>query len=155
MFLILPKCCQYGSDICCCHLYLMFQGLFLTDNNYYVVMADLIANVADVIATVISVYLADVTAKLLDDVISNWFMADVIAMCGWCYCHKLIVIMLADVIANMMADVFTMCGRWNSHLYVMGWCYCPVADGITTWLECGQMLFAQCGRWNKPLSQLL
>ena len=27
----------------------------------------------------------------------------------------LIVVVLADVIANVMADVFTICGRWNSH----------------------------------------
>ena len=110
-------------------------------------------------------------------------------ICGWCYCHLLIVILLADVIANdlwlmllpkicgwcychmwlmllplidccyvgwcycqcdgwcycqcTMADVLTICGRWNGHFNVMGWCYCPVADGIATWLECGQMLFAQ------------
>ena len=32
-------------------------------------------------------------------------MNDVIAICGWCYYHLLIVIMLADVIANVMADV--------------------------------------------------
>ena len=53
MFLILPKGCQYGSDRCYCHcvFYNVLNGLFLTDNNYYVIMADLIANVADVIAT--------------------------------------------------------------------------------------------------------
>ena len=32
-------------------------------------------------------------------------MADVIALCGWCYCHLLNLIVLADVVANVMADV--------------------------------------------------
>ena len=31
--------------------FVIFEWFILTDNNYYVVMADLIANVADVIAT--------------------------------------------------------------------------------------------------------
>ena len=33
---------------------------------------------------------------------------------------QLIVIVLADVIANVMADVFTICGRWNSHFICDG-----------------------------------
>ena len=41
----------------------------------------------------------------------------------------LIVVILADVIANVMADVFTICGRWNSHL---------ICDGL---------MLLPCGRW--------
>ena len=59
---------------------------------------------------------------------------------GWCYCHvwlmllpKLIVIVLADVIANVMADVFTICGRWNSHF---------ICDGL---------MLLPCGRWYSHL----
>ena len=60
----------------------------MTDNNYYVIMADLIANVARCYChLLIDVYLADVIAKVLADVIAKPFMADVIDMCGGCCCH--------------------------------------------------------------------
>ena len=39
------------TDVIVTVFYNVLNGLFLTDNNYYVVMADLIANVAGVIAT--------------------------------------------------------------------------------------------------------
>ena len=52
MFLILPKVANMGvTDVIVTVFYNVLNGLFLTDNNYYVIMADLIANVADVIAT--------------------------------------------------------------------------------------------------------
>ena len=91
----------------------------------------------------IDVYLADVIAKVLADVIANhlWLMllpcvADVVATIdcyciGWCYCQ---------------CDGWCFYHMWQMEiatLYVMGWCYCPVADGIATWMECEQMLFGQ------------
>ena len=58
-------------------------------------------------------------------------MADVIAICGWCYCHLLIVIMLADVIANVMAELLPMYNGWcycqcimADVIAICGWCYC-------------------------------
>ena len=49
---ILPKVANMGvTDVIVTVFYNVLNGLFLTDNNYYIVMADLIANVADVIAT--------------------------------------------------------------------------------------------------------
>ena len=52
MCLILPKVANMGvTDVIVTMFYNILNGLFLTDNNYYVIMADLIANVADVIAT--------------------------------------------------------------------------------------------------------
>ena len=51
-FLILPKVANMGvTDVIVTVFYNVLNGLFLTDNNYYIVVADLIANVADVIAT--------------------------------------------------------------------------------------------------------
>ena len=134
MFLILPKGCQYGSDRCYCHCVLWcFEGLFLTDNNYYVIMADLIANVADVIATY---WLMFTWLMLLP---KCWLML-LPTIYGWCYCHVwlmllplLIVVILADVIANVMADVFTICGRWNSHF---------ICDGL---------MLLPCARWYNHL----
>ena len=46
---------------------------------------------------------------------------------------QLIVVVLADVIANVMADVFTICGRWNSHF---------ICDGL---------MLLPCGRWYSHL----
>ena len=60
----------------------------------------------------------------------QYLMADVVAICGWCLCHLLIVVVLADVIAK--ADVLTYVADGIATFYVMGWCYCPVADGIAT-----------------------
>ena len=41
---------------------------------------------------------------------------------------------VADGIATcVMADVITTCGRWNSHVFWYGWCYC------------------YCGRWNSHI----
>ena len=129
--------------------------MFLTDNNYYVVMADLIANVTDVIATCwFDVYLADVIARVLADVVAKPFMADVIAMCGWCCCHYWLLLYWLMLLPMWWLMFLPYVADGMATLYVMGWCYCPVADGIATWLECGQMLFGQCGRWNEPLSQL-
>ena len=45
----------------------------------------------------------------------------------------LIVVILADVIANVMADVFTICGRWKGHF---------ICDGL---------MLLPCGRWNSHL----
>ena len=50
---------------------------------------------------------------------------------------QLIVIVLADVIANVMADVFTICGRWNSHF---------VCDGLML-LPCGRCYSHLVGMW--------
>ena len=109
------------------------NGLFLTDNNYYVVIADLIANVADVIATCWLMY---TWLMLLP---KCWLML-LPTIYGWCYCHvwlmllpQLIIIVLADVIANVMANVFTICGRWNSHF---------ICDGL---------MLLPCGRWYSHL----
>ena len=41
------------TDVIVTVFYNVLNGLFLTDNNYYVIMADLIAKVADVIVIVI------------------------------------------------------------------------------------------------------
>ena len=60
-------------------------------------MADVIAIVADVFATIALLYCGRCNNHLL--------MADVIAKC-----------VMADVIAKyVMADVIAKCGRWNSH----------------------------------------
>ena len=59
--------------------------------------------------------------------------------CGWCYCHMLIDVYLADVIAKVladvianlfMADVIAMCGWCYCHYNCcyIGWCYCQ-CDG--------------------------
>ena len=45
---------------------------------------------------------------------------------------QLIVIVLAGVIANVMADVLPYVADGIATLCVMGWCYCPVADVIAT-----------------------
>ena len=51
-FLILPKVANMGvTSVIVTMFYDVFEVCFLTENNYCVVMADLIANVADVIAT--------------------------------------------------------------------------------------------------------
>ena len=51
-FLILPNVANMGvTDVIVTVFYNVLNGLFLTDNNYYIVVADLIANVVDVIAT--------------------------------------------------------------------------------------------------------
>ena len=39
------------TDVIVTVFYNVLNSLFLTDNNYYVTKADLVANVADVIAT--------------------------------------------------------------------------------------------------------
>ena len=64
-------------------------------------MADVKAIVASVIATVADCTLVDVITTLC------WLM--VFAKC-----------MMADVVAkHVMADVFAICGRWNSHVVGM------------------------------------
>ena len=74
-------------------------------------MADVIALVADGIAT--NCYMADVIAIVADGIATNyckWFdsVADGIAAT-----------MLADVFANMMADVIATCGRWNGTCFLI------------------------------------
>ena len=61
--------------------------------------------------------------------------------CGWCYCHLLIEILLADVIANVMADVIA------NDLWLMLLPY--VADVIATYwlLLCWLMLLPMYNGW--------
>ena len=96
----------------------------------------------------------------LFDCIFCWLM--LLPNFGWCYFQWFLWLMLlpfvADVFATYclllcwlmllpMADVLSLCGRWNSHFYVMGWCYCPVADGIATGWNVGRC-YCPSGRWN-------
>ena len=88
--------------------------------------------------------LAVVIAKDLWLMLLPHFMADVIAICGWCFLPLLIVFILADVIAK--ADVFTFCGRWNSHFLCDGLMLLPCGRWYCHfWLECGQVLLP---RWQ-------
>ena len=133
-------------------LMMFLRFVFFDRKQLLFFMADLIASVADVSATC---WLTFYWLMLLP----MWWLMLLPMIYGWCYCHMwLMLLPLIDCYyvgwcycqcdcwcycQCIMADVFTICGRWNGHFYVMGWCYCPVADGIATWLECGQMLFAQ------------
>ena len=66
-------------------------------------MADVIAIVADVIATI-------AYCRICGRCNSHLLLADVITKCE-----------MADVFAKYeMADVIATCGRWNSHFFVMG-----------------------------------
>ena len=71
------------------------------------------------------------------------FMADVIAMCGWCCCHNWLLLYWLMLLPMWWLMFLPYVADGTATLYVMGWCYCPVADVIATWLECGQMLFGQ------------
>ena len=71
------------------------------------------------------------------------FMADVIAMCGWCCCHNWLLLYWLMLLPMWWLMFLPYVADGIATLYVMGWCYCPVADVIATWLECGQMLFGQ------------
>ena len=59
-------------------------------------MADVIAMVADLFATVTELFLWQFDNHILADVIANDIMAGVTAK-------------------HIMADVLVVCGRWNSH----------------------------------------
>ena len=101
------------------------------------VMADVIANVADVTATILQIglswgswcycyfFVADVITTfvycVLADVIAmvvdvkttqgRWYMADVIAICGWCYYH--IVSIYFRISSEMLTRTSShICGRW-------------------------------------------
>ena len=156
MFLILPNGCQYGSDRCYCHCVLWcFEGLFLTDKQLLCYYGRSYCQCGRCYChLLIDVYLADVIAKVLADVIAKPFMADVIAICGWCWCHYWLLLYWLMLLPMWWLMFLPYVADGIATLYVMGWCYCPVADGIATWLKYGQMLFGQCGRWNEPLSQL-
>ena len=80
---------------------------------------------------------------MLADVIAKPFMADVIAMCGWCCCHYWLLLYWLMLLPMWWLMFLPYVADGIATLYVMGWCYCPVADGIATWLECGQILFGQ------------
>ena len=88
---------------------------------------------------------------------SCYCQADVICLIyliGRCYCQEVdgIPPLIADVIVNDVADVFTTTVYCN--YFLIGRCYCLVADGIATCYLIisvhGQMLLP-CGRWNWQL----
>ena len=108
----------------------------------YYVMADVIAIVANVNATIF--------------VCGRWNHIRYFVVCGRCYSHTMNWLMLlpkwqmelphmnglmllpnvADGTATYVtADEFVYCGRWNSHL-VTGWCYCHGGRWNGHWLEC-------------------
>ena len=134
MFLILPKGCQYGSDRCYSHCVLWcFEGLF-----WQITITMLLWQIL--------LPMWQMLLPLVDWCLLGWCYCQSVGWCycqtiyGWCYCHVwlmllplLIVVILADVIANVMADVFTICGRWNS-LFI-----------------CDGLMLLPCGRWYSHL----
>ena len=66
-------------------------------------------------------------------------------------CWLMVLPILGDGITTcVMADVITICGRWNSHIiFDMVDVVAIVADGIATWLQCFQVRsYYLGGRWK-------
>ena len=137
MFFNIAKGCQYGSDKCYWHYVLWcFWGLFF-DRTITVLLWQIL----------LPMWL--MLLPHVDWCLLGWCYCQGVGWCycqliyGWCYCHvwlmllpcvadviaTITVVILADVIANVMADVFIMCGRWNGHL---------ICDGL---------MLLPCGRW--------
>ena len=84
--------------------------------------------------------------------------ADVVAFrCGRCYCHGFGSWYWQTCKYSGMADVICLVVDVKTTLCLLvwsvGWCYCQVADGITTRVEDWQML-QPSGRWNGHCSML-
>ena len=58
------------------------------------------------------------------------FMADVIAMCGWCCCHNWLLLYWLMLLPMWWLMFLPYVADGIATLYVMGWCYCPVADSL-------------------------
>ena len=79
-----------------------------------------------------SVWMADVIAIVADGIATNYYKWYDSMAAG------MATSMLADLVTNyMMADVIATCGRWNGHMcFDKADVIAIVADGIATWLEC-------------------
>ena len=122
----------------------------------------------------IDVFLADVIAKDMADVIANnlWLM---LLPCDWWYCHNWLLLYWLMLLPMLWLMFFTICGRWNSHflcdglmLLPCGRCYSHLIgmctdviwpDGVSHWvnyLSLSSLLLLRTsshiwGRWYLPM----
>ena len=119
--------------------------LSLVINNHF--LADVIA--LGCIWLMLLATVADVKATFYCVNPQCWFgrcychicLADVFCHSGWCVYHSCVGWCFCQLILMEQPFVVTainglICGRWNGHCFVTGWCYCHGGRCYCHWLVC-------------------